>query len=84
MATLSRTVVVDQELDRAAAEILAGIGMSVDDAINRMLAQVVHDQCLPFAMHVPNADTIEAMEELERGDGIEYSSVEAMFRDMRN
>jgi len=84
MAAMSRTVVVDEELDREASKILAGIGLSVDDAIRRLLLQVVHDQCLPFAMHVPNAETIAAMEELERGEGRPYSSLEELFRDMRD
>ena len=84
MAALSKVVEVDEELEREASKVLAGIGLTVDDAIRRMLLQVVHDQCLPFAMHVPNADTAAAMEESERGEGIRYDSVEAMFREMRN
>ncbi len=84
MAALSKVVVVDEELEREASKVLAGIGLTVDDAIRRMLLQVVHDQCLPFAMHVPNAETVAAMEESERGEGVRYDSIEAMFREMRN
>jgi DNA-damage-inducible protein J len=83
MATFSRTVVVDEELDRDASRILAQIGLSVDDAVRLLLTQVVHDQCLPFSMHVPNAETVAAIEELERGEGKPYTSLEELFRDMR-
>ena len=83
MAALSRTIVVDEELDREASQILARIGMSVDDAIHLLLAQVVHDECLPFSMHIPNAETIAAMKELDRGEGKPYTSLDDLFRDMR-
>jgi DNA-damage-inducible protein J len=83
MATLSRTVVVDEELDREASQILAQIGMSVDDAFRLLLTQVVHDECLPFSMHIPNAETVAAIEELDRGEGKPYSSLDDLFRDMR-
>jgi len=41
--------------------------MSVDDAFRLLLTQVVHDECLPFSMHIPNAETIEAMKAADRG-----------------
>ena len=37
MPSLSRTVVVDEELDREASQILARIGMSMDDAVRLLL-----------------------------------------------
>ena len=84
MAALPRTFEVDEELEREASRILAGIGMTVDDAVRQLLQQVVHDQCLPFAMHVPNAETVEAMDEAERGEGRPYTSLQELFRDMRD
>jgi DNA-damage-inducible protein J len=83
MPTLSRTVVVDEELDREASQILAQIGFTVDDAVHLLLTQVVKNECLPFALHIPNEETIAAIEELERGEGIQYASLEDLFRDMR-
>jgi DNA-damage-inducible protein J len=81
--TLSRTVVVDEDLDRDASRILAQIGLSVDDAVRLLLRQVVHDECLPFSMHIPNEETIAAINELERGEGKPYTSLDELFRDMR-
>ncbi len=84
MATLSRTVLMDEELEREASQILAAIGLSVDEAIRRLLAQVVHDRCLPFEMHTPNQETVEAMQELKHGEGLVYNSVDDLFRDIHN
>jgi DNA-damage-inducible protein J len=83
MATLSRTVIVDADMDREASAILARIGMNVDEAFNLLLTQVVHDECLPFSMHIPNADTAAAITELELGGGKTYTSLDDLFRDMR-
>jgi DNA-damage-inducible protein J len=80
---MTRTIMLDDALEREAAQILSGIGMTVDEAISRMLVQVVHDHCLPFAMHLPNDETVAAMDELESGAGVEYTSLDALFRDMR-
>ena len=83
MPTLTRTVVVDEELDREASQILAQIGFTVDDAVRLLLTQVVRNECLPFELHIPNAETIAAIDELERGEGKEYTSLDDLFRDMR-
>jgi len=48
MPTLSRTVVVDEELEREASQILARIGMSVDDAFRLLLTQVSTTNACPF------------------------------------
>jgi DNA-damage-inducible protein J len=82
MPILSRTVVVDAELDREASQILARIGMSVDDAVRLLLTQVVHDECLPFAMHIPNAETIEAMKAADRGEGQRFVTPEDLFKEL--
>ena len=82
MPTLSRTVVVDEELDREASQILARIGMSVDDAVRLLLTQVVHDECLPFAMHIPNAETTEAMKAADRGEGQRFATPEELFKEL--
>ena len=82
MPTLSRTVVVDEELEREASQILARIGMSVDDAFRLLLTQVVHDECLPFSMHIPNAETIEAMKAADRGEGQNFATPEDLFKEL--
>jgi DNA-damage-inducible protein J len=73
---------IDEQLDREASAILAQIGMSVDDAFRLLLTQVVHDECLPFEMHVPNAETIEAMQAADRGEGQHFASAEELFKEL--
>lgn len=39
------------------------------DAISLMMDQIADEQRLPFAAQVPNAKTLQAMKELEAGNG---------------
>ncbi len=84
MAALTRTVVVDEELDEEASKIFSRLGMTVDQAVSILLTQVVRHHEFPLELHVPNAETIEAMREVERGEGRQYSSVAEMFADIEN
>ena len=84
MGTTAVTAVVDEDLSREATAVLAEIGMSVDEAFKLLLTQVVHDHCLPFSMHLPNAETIAAFRETEAGETKQYSSVEELFKEMRS
>jgi DNA-damage-inducible protein J len=55
----------------------------VDDALRMLLTQVVEEHSFPLAMHIPNAETVEAMREADRGEGKRYDSLGDLFRDMR-
>jgi DNA-damage-inducible protein J len=79
MATTAVTVTLDEKLDREASAVLAGIGLTVDQAVKLLLTQVVRESCLPPSLHVPNQETIEAIEELERGGGERFANVEEML-----
>ena len=83
MATTAVTAIVDEKLSREAAAVLAGIGMTVDEAIKLLLTQVVEQHDFPLSLHIPNEETIEAMRETDRGEGTKYTSLEDLFRDMR-
>ncbi len=52
------------ELKQAATSILADCGLNLSDAYRLFLKQVVHHRGLPFDIKVPNAETIEAMNEV--------------------
>ncbi|MGA2896708.1 MAG: type II toxin-antitoxin system RelB/DinJ family antitoxin [Acidobacteriaceae bacterium] len=74
---------VETSLRDQASAVLAELGMTVDDALRLLLAQVVEEHDLPLSMHIPNAETITAMREADSGAGKRYSSLDALFKDMR-
>jgi DNA-damage-inducible protein J len=83
MATTSVTTIVDEKLSHEASAVLAELGLTVDDALRMLLTQVVEEHSFPLAMHIPNAETVEAMQEADRGVGKRYDSLSALFRDMK-
>jgi DNA-damage-inducible protein J len=56
---------IDTATKQEAAIVLAGMGLSVSDAIRLMLRRVAREHTLPFDVR-PNAETIAAIEEARR------------------
>jgi DNA-damage-inducible protein J len=73
---------IDAATKQRAADALAKMGLSVSDAIRLLLLRVAEEKRLPFEVKVPNAKTVEAMEELNRGKGKRFNDAEALFKDL--
>ena len=66
---------VDLDLKTKATRTLTKMGLSMSDAVRLLLTRIEADQALPFAVKVPNAETIAAMEEGERGEVFRANTV---------
>ena len=73
---------IDSDTKERATEALHAMGLTVSDAIRLMLLRVADEKRLPFAVHVPNAATVEAMTELEEGKGKRFADAEELFEDI--
>ena len=73
---------VDARVKEKAAGVLADMGLSVSDAIRMLLVRVAAEKALPFEARVPNAETVGAKEELERGEGRRFASVADLMADL--
>ena len=71
---------IEPALKANAEGILHKIGLSMTDAIRMFLRQVEYHRGLPFEARIPNKETIEAMEELARGEGTRMTSTEFSAR----
>lgn len=81
MATKTETIRarVEPELKREAETILKALGLSATDAITMFYRQVTLRRGLPFDVRLPNADTVEALQQAETGEGlIECASVDEL------
>ena len=58
---------IDPNVKAAAAAVLASMGLTVSDACRMMLTKIARDKCLPFGTEKPNAETLQAMEDVEYG-----------------
>ncbi|HIJ39065.1 MAG TPA: type II toxin-antitoxin system RelB/DinJ family antitoxin [Rhodospirillaceae bacterium] len=66
MATTTMVHVrVEENIKRQAAETLAAMGLTVSDAVRVFLTRVVAERQMPFALKVPNLETLNAMKEAD-------------------
>jgi len=86
MANITMQARISPELKQQAEAILAAIGLSTADAIRLFLQQTVNSGGLPFQPSAkrPNAETLAAMLELEKGGGQTFASTEELFADWKS
>jgi len=76
-----RARITAEEKDRA-SETLASMGLTVSQAIRLFLNDVAANRALPFKIKVPNAETAEAIREIDEGQYSTHNSVDALFKDL--
>jgi DNA-damage-inducible protein J len=81
MANITVQSRIKPELKEQAEVIFEAIGLSMGDAIRIFLQQAVNSGGLPFTpmAKLPNAETIAAMNELDRGEGTRAKNVQELF-----
>ena len=73
---------VDEHIKEQAAEALAAMGLSVSDAVRVLLTRIAAEKALPFALKVPNATTIAAMQEARKIGKARFKSADELMRDL--
>lgn len=74
---------VEPIVKQRAEETLNDLGLSITDAINVFLNQVILNDGIPFEIRKPrfNKETIQAMEDVKKGKDLSkaFDSIEEMF-----
>jgi len=83
MGTTMVHVRVDDKLKERAAKTLAGMGISVSDAVRMLLVRVAAEKALPFEVKVPYPITVKAMKAADRRQGKRFRTSRALFKDLR-
>jgi DNA-damage-inducible protein J len=73
---------IDEKTKVRAAAVLATMGLTVSDAFRMLLIKVAAEQKLPFEIHTPNTELIEAMRAADRGEGERFDSADALFENL--
>ncbi|MFQ5628560.1 MAG: type II toxin-antitoxin system RelB/DinJ family antitoxin [bacterium] len=75
---------LEGRLREDAEKILKRLGVSISEAVNIFLSQVVLQKGFPFDVKIPNEKTINAFEQTERDkDKLKtYESAEELFEEM--
>ena len=72
---------VDGEIKAQAAAALAGMGLTVSDAVRILLTRIAREKMMPLDLLIPNATTIAAMEEARAGNLPRFDSIQALMDD---
>jgi len=56
------------KIKEKAKKILSHYGLSLSDAVNIFLTQVVLENGIPFKIRIPNETTVKALEEVKKGE----------------
>jgi DNA-damage-inducible protein J len=73
---------IDQATKARAAAALQAMGLSISDAIRLLMLRIADEKRLPFEVVAPNAESIRAMRELDRGRGKRVADKEALFTEL--
>ena len=73
---------IDSITKKRATDALTAIGLSTSDAIRLLMLRIADERCLPFEIKAPNAMTRKAIDELEAGKGMSFTSVDELMTDL--
>ena len=71
---------IDEKTKKKATVVLKSIGLTPSSAFRLMMTRIAKERQMPFDVHVPNAETIAAIEEGRAGAGLKtFKTVEALM-----
>ena len=77
---------IEPSVKQRAEKTLNELGLSITDAINVFLNQVILNDGIPFEIRKPkfNKETIEAIEDVKKGKNLSktFDSVDEMFKEL--
>ena len=73
---------IEPNLKHQAEAILHNVGLSTAEAIRIFYTQICLNKGLPFEVKLPNAETLDAIHELESGKGTKYNSMDEVWGDL--
>ena len=79
---INATATIDPQTWDEVKAVLKCHAFTVSDAFRLMLLHTAINKELPFDCIIPNAETIAAMEELERGEGLTFCSVDDLIAEL--
>jgi DNA-damage-inducible protein J len=83
--TATITVRLDPQVKSSAEAVFKALGLTTTQAVNLFFNQVCLNKGLPFAVEVPNAETLKAMEAVALHRNVEtFDSVDALFADLES
>ncbi len=73
---------VPSDIQDAANQVIQASGLTVSDVVRALMTRIAQDQSFPPGLFQPNAETLAAFDEVERGNLKRFDSVDALFADL--
>jgi DNA-damage-inducible protein J len=73
---------VPGEIQDVASAVIQASGLSVSDVVRVLMTRIAQDKAIPAGLFQPNAETLAAFIEIERGGLKKFDSVDALFDDL--
>lgn len=70
---------IEPRLKKEAEIILHEVGLTSAEAVRLLYKQICLQKGLPFEARIPNHVTVKAMQEADKGDVLEASSIDEIF-----
>jgi len=77
------SIKLDQTIKQEAQKVFAELGLTLGEAVNLFLNQVRLHKGLPFEVKIPNAETLQAMKDIEEGKNLESITLEEHLEEMK-
>ena len=71
---------IDEKTKRQAEKVFAACGMTLSDAIRIMLTKTAKEKEIPFSIHTPNAKTIRAIKDAQKGKVSRVKDLEELLK----
>ncbi len=66
-----------------AKKILSRYGLSLSDAVNIFLTQVVLEKGIPFPVRIPNEETVKVLKEVREGKNVESLDLNSLISEAK-
>jgi len=73
---------VPGEIQDIASQVIQASGLTVSDVVRVLMTRIAQDKAIPSSLFQPNAETLEAFAEAERGELKRFETVDALFADL--
>jgi DNA-damage-inducible protein J len=73
---------VPGDIQDVANQVIAASGLTVSDVVRVLMTRIARDKIIPPGLFQPNAQTLAAFAEVERGGLQRFDSVDALFAEL--
>jgi DNA-damage-inducible protein J len=81
--TATLTVRIDPKIKREAIKVFDKLGITASQAVTLYFSQVSAEKGLPFRPHIPNEETLQAMDDIANRRGVKtFDTPEEVFADL--